>query len=137
MGMSIDEAIIKYKKLSEEAENNATSYAHLEEFKRKLKHNTEARYCELSKEECLASATEYKQLTEWLERLQKIEQILKLTYDYEGRHFCDCTTREIINRLAECELMLEKIEQIVKSWNDMNSFDSMVQISEVVEDVRS
>ena len=28
----------------------------------------------------------------------------------------------------------QKIEQIVKSWNDMNSFDSMVQISEVVED---
>ena len=41
MGMTIDEAIIKYKKLSEEAENNATSYAHLEEFKRELKHTTE------------------------------------------------------------------------------------------------
>ena len=75
MGMTIDEAIIKYKKLSEEAENNAISYAHLEEFKRKLKHNMEARYCELSKEECLASATEYRQLTEWLEKLQKIKQI--------------------------------------------------------------
>lgn len=28
----------------------------------------------------------------------------------------------------------QKIEQIVKAWNDMNSFDSMVQISEVVKD---
>lgn len=76
MGMTIDEAIIKYKKLSEEAENNATSYAHLEEFKRALKHNTEARYCELSKEECLASATEYRQLTEWLEKYHKIMNIV-------------------------------------------------------------
>jgi hypothetical protein len=76
MGMTIDGAIIKYKELSEEAENNATSYAHLEEFKRTLKHNTEARYCELSKEECLASATEYRQLTKWLEQLKKIQKIL-------------------------------------------------------------
>lgn len=28
----------------------------------------------------------------------------------------------------------QKIEQIVKSWNDMNSFDSMLKISEVLED---
>ena len=28
----------------------------------------------------------------------------------------------------------QKIEQIVKAWNDMNSFDSMKQISEVLED---
>lgn len=28
----------------------------------------------------------------------------------------------------------EKIEKIVKAWNDMNSFDSMKLISEVVED---
>lgn len=28
----------------------------------------------------------------------------------------------------------QKIEQIVKTWNDMNSFDSMTQISEVMED---
>ena len=26
------------------------------------------------------------------------------------------------------------IQEIVKSWNDMNSFDSMKQISEVLED---
>jgi len=28
----------------------------------------------------------------------------------------------------------QKIEEIVKAWNDMNSFDSMKQISEVLED---
>jgi ribonucleotide reductase beta subunit family protein with ferritin-like domain len=28
----------------------------------------------------------------------------------------------------------QKITEIVKAWNDMNSFDSMVQISEVLED---
>ena len=28
----------------------------------------------------------------------------------------------------------QKIEQIVKAWNDMNSFDSMVQISKVIKD---
>lgn len=58
----------------------------------------------------------------------------RLTYDVREKHYCDYSTREIINRLAECEIMLEKIEQIVKSWNDMNSFDSMIQISEVLED---
>ena len=58
----------------------------------------------------------------------------RLTYDVREKHYCDYSTREIINRLAECEIMLEKIEQIVKSWNDMNSFDSMLEISEVLED---
>lgn len=28
----------------------------------------------------------------------------------------------------------QRIQEIVKAWNDMNSFDSMVQISEVLED---
>ena len=28
----------------------------------------------------------------------------------------------------------QKIQTIAKAWNDMNSFDSMVQISEVIED---
>lgn len=28
----------------------------------------------------------------------------------------------------------QKIQTIVKAWNDMNSFDSMKQISEVLED---
>jgi ribonucleotide reductase beta subunit family protein with ferritin-like domain len=28
----------------------------------------------------------------------------------------------------------QKITEIVKAWNDMNSFDSMVQIREVLED---
>ncbi len=37
-------------------------------------------------------------------------------------------------KLIEVAKKYQKIEQIVKSWNDMNSFDSMFQISEVVED---
>lgn len=57
----------------------------------------------------------------------------RLTYDVRGKHYCDYPTREIINHLAECEIMLEKIEKIVKAWNDMNSFDSMVQIEEVLK----
>ena len=28
----------------------------------------------------------------------------------------------------------QKIKEIVKAWNDMNSFDSMLKISEVLED---
>lgn len=35
--------------------------------------------------------------------------------------------------MVETMRKYQKIEQIVKAWNDMNSFDSMVQISEVVE----
>ncbi len=105
MGMTIDEAIQKYKKLYEEAKNNATSYAHLEEFKRGLKHNTEARYCELSKEECIASATEYRQLTEWLEKLQKIEQIIK-------KHDND--------RMPEDYWYIDKIREVLEDGNDNN-----------------
>ena len=38
----------------------------------------------------------------------------RLTYEVGENHYCDYSTREIINRLAECEIMLEKIEQIIK-----------------------
>lgn len=40
-------------------------------------------------------------------------RIKRLTYDVGEKHYCDYTTREIINRLAECEITLEKIEQII------------------------
>lgn len=36
----------------------------------------------------------------------------------------------IINIMRKCQ----KIKEIVKAWNDNNSFDSMCQISEVLED---
>lgn len=100
MGMTIDEAIEKYKKLSEEAENNAVSYAHLEEFKRELKHNTEARYCALSKEECLASATEYRQLTEWLRKYQRIQAIVK-EWREVGLDYDSCDAMDNIERVIE------------------------------------
>lgn len=56
----------------------------------------------------------------------------RLTYDVKGKHYCDYTTREIINRLAECEIMLEKIEQIVTN----NENDEMTGrlVRELVED---
>ena len=60
----------------------------------------------------------------------------RLTYDCKGRHFCDYSTREIINRLAECEIMLDKIEKIMaKRPKDMISSNPTLRaISEVVED---
>ena len=64
-------------------------------------------------------------------------EIMRLTYDAEGKHFCDCETRDIINRLAECEIMLEKIEQIVEEWKDfgyITAFDNMTRIDEVLKD---
>lgn len=57
----------------------------------------------------------------------------RLTYDYEGRHFCDYPTREIINRLAECEIMLEKIEEILKDI-PYGGEATVRRIQEVVED---
>ena len=39
-----------------------------------------------------------------------------------------------INRNKKNADKLKQIKQIVKAWNDMNSFDSMKQISEVLED---
>lgn len=42
--------------------------------------------------------------------------------------------KEFIETAIETMRKYQQIEQIVKAWNDMNSFDSMVQISEVVED---
>ncbi len=57
----------------------------------------------------------------------------RLTYDHKGKHFCDYTTREIINRLAECEIMLEKIEQIVKEPHD-GCIAKYQKIEEVIKD---
>lgn len=58
--------------------------------------------------------------------------IKRLTYDAKGKHFCDYSTREIINQLAECEIMLERIEQIVAN----NENDGMIGrfVREVIED---
>ena len=58
----------------------------------------------------------------------------RLTYDYEGRHFCDYPTREIINRLAECEIMLEKIEQICNENYDWFTTRAIEKIKAVIED---
>lgn len=61
---------------------------------------------------------------------EKIEK-KRLTYDVGEKHYCDYSTREIINRLAECEIKLEKIEQIVTN----NDNDGMIGrlVREVVD----
>lgn len=51
------------------------------------------------------------------------------TDDYESKGFADATSVAI-----DTMRKYEKIQAIVKAWNDMNSFDSMKQISEVLED---
>ena len=58
--------------------------------------------------------------------------IKRLTYDVGKKHYCDYTTREIINRLAECEIMLEKIEQIVANNDNDGVIGKLVR--EVIED---
>lgn len=65
--------------------------------------------------------------------------IKRLTYDAKGKHYCDYETREIINRLAKCEIMLQKIEEIIKSWKDgtieeKDSIYAFHKIMEVLED---
>ena len=44
------------------------------------------------------------------------------------------TNVEAVKTAIETMRKYQKIEGIVKAWNDMNSFDSMEQISEVLED---
>jgi hypothetical protein len=51
------------------------------------------------------------------------------TDDFESKGFADATSVAI-----DTMRKYQKISEIVKAWNDMNSFDSMVQIREVLED---
>lgn len=44
------------------------------------------------------------------------------------------TDKEAFEVAIDIMRKYQKIKEIVKAWNDMNSFDSMVQISEVLED---
>jgi hypothetical protein len=47
----------------------------------------------------------------------------------------DCLlNREALRLAINIIRKYQKIEKVVKNWNDMNSFDSMVQIGEVLED---
>lgn len=59
----------------------------------------------------------------------------RLTYDVGEKHYCDYTTREIINRLAECEIMLDKIKEIINNTDYIE--EDVIRykmICEVVED---
>jgi hypothetical protein len=51
------------------------------------------------------------------------------TDDFESKGFADATSVAM-----DTMRKYQKIEEIVKAWNDNNSFDSMCQISEVLED---
>lgn len=53
-----------------------------------------------------------------------IEEKLKRSQELANFH------NQIVNVMQK----YQKVQTIVKAWNDMNSFDSMTQISEVVED---
>ncbi|MBR6289336.1 MAG: hypothetical protein IKR19_08375 [Acholeplasmatales bacterium] len=46
-------------------------------------------------------------------QLEEKMGIKRLTYDAGKKHYCDYSTKDIINRLAECEIKLEKIDQII------------------------
>lgn len=59
--------------------------------------------------------------------------IKRLTYDVGEKYYCDYTTREIINQLAECEIMLEKIQRIVANIDNDEMIGRLVR--EIVEEV--
>lgn len=58
---------------------------------------------------------------------EHITQLKKLKSFHNGSYGAS------INYALDTMRKYQKIEQIVKAWNDMNSFDSMYQISKVVK----
>ena len=63
--------------------------------------------------------------------IEEIIQELERTKDYPAN---DPASDEALDGAIDIIHKYQKIEQIVKAWNDMNSFDSMLRISEVLED---
>ena len=63
--------------------------------------------------------------------IEEILQELESTKDYPAS---DPASDEALDDAIEIIQKYQRIQEIVKAWNDMNSFDSMKQISEVVED---
>lgn len=67
-----------------------------------------------------------------------IDEALNYLYTYSDTNGSGQTTQaqhEEAKRVAiDTMQKYQKIKEIVKAWNDMNSFDSMAQISEVLED---
>ena len=51
-----------------------------------------------------------------------------------GKDYLDERDIPILETAIETMRKYQKIQTIVKAWNDMNSFDSMVQISEVTNE---
>ena len=59
---------------------------------------------------------------------ERIAQLVRVKHYASPRHY------ETLDVAISTMRKYQKIQTIVKAWNDMNSFDSMVQISEVLED---
>lgn len=67
-----------------------------------------------------------------IDELQKLK--LPISKHDLSFHFVEHTRNKTVETAIETMRKYQKIQTIVKAWNDMNSFDSMVQISEVLED---
>ncbi len=67
-------------------------------------------------------------------------KILKKYYHFHWEYDCGdygglgSDEAEALKYSIDTMRKYQKIEKIAKAWNDMNSFDSMKQISEVLED---
>ena len=113
MGMSIDEAIKHCEEVAKEQQLIAHNLKQCRDYGNPKSTITSGVV------ECETSADEHRQLAKWLRELRAY------------RNMCHADN---IDFAIDTMRKYQKIEQIVKAWNDMNPFDSMVQISEVVED---
>ena len=59
--------------------------------------------------------------------ISELEILKKNTFSY-------MTANQAFTTAIDTMHKYQKIKEIVKAWNDNNSFDSMCQISEVLED---
>jgi hypothetical protein len=65
-----------------------------------------------------------------------IELLTDILVGFEqGYHIAPSKERiSVLHKVIDAMRKYQKIEKIIEAWNDMNSFDSMKQISEVLED---
>jgi hypothetical protein len=62
-----------------------------------------------------------------------IDEIIQELEDSKDYPASDPASDEALDFAIETMRKYQKIQEIVKTWNDMNSFDSMAQISEVLD----
>ncbi len=65
---------------------------------------------------------------------ESITELDKARDSIEPCLFLDEAIDQSMKTAIEIMRKYQKIQEIVKAWNDMNSFDSMLKISEVLED---